>query len=368
MHLKRRDFMINAAMSCAGLSFSACSSIGPRRFELKPKISDFTFDVTHQKPTGGTMPMGEIGGTGIKVSKFSFGAHMPKELVPYQKEREFMIREAYDLGINLFDIYDDGNWKIYQYEPMGRYLAPVINDVVISIIMSPYDGRTTEQEFVRMLKLFNRDYIDMVRVYSTSPEQQNWGDWDKIFKLKEKGYIRAVGLPIHYEKEIKIVLETQPIDYVILPYNFYHNLLYDGSFAGDLNPLVKKLREKKIGVVTMKPFGTDWFVQPLIRIGKKLDKTKEISVPQAMLRHIINSGLNPDTTLGGMYSLDNVYENVCAYFNPEMSADEKTLLEKMKEVSKIESHAWMPKYYKFLEKWASRIPHDRQLYSEIKAG
>lgn len=284
------------------------------------------------------MPMGEIGSTGIKVSRFSYGAHMPQTLVPYEKERELMIREACDLGINLFDIYDDGNWKIYQYEPMGRYLAPVIHDVVISIIMSPYDGRTLEQEFERALRLFHRDYIDLVRLYSFSPDVPNWGDWEKLFRLKKKGYIRAVGVPIHNEKNIKIVLETQPIDYVILPYNFYHNILFDGSFAGDLNPLVNTLRERNIGVITMKPFGTDWFVQPLISIGKELDETNEISVPQAMLRYIINSGLNPDTTLGGMYNLDNVYENVHSYYNPVMTDEEKRLLEKIKRVAKVSSH------------------------------
>ena len=90
----------------------------------------------------------------------------------------------------------------------------------------------------------------------------------------------------------------------------------------------------------MKPFGTDWFVTPLINASKQLDKIGEISLPQAMLRYIINSGLNPDTTLGSMYNLDHVYENVVAYYKPEMSDEENNLLNTLREVASVSADAW----------------------------
>ena len=45
----------------------------------------------------------DLGTTGIKVSKFGFGSHMRKDIVPFDTERERMIREAHDLGITLFE-------------------------------------------------------------------------------------------------------------------------------------------------------------------------------------------------------------------------------------------------------------------------
>ena len=361
--MKRRDFMLKGITGTSAIGMAGCSSMVRKQIELKSKMAEHSFEITHPKPSGGTMPMGEIGTTGIKVSKFGYGSHMPKELVPYEKERQVMIREAYDLGITLFDVYDHS--ELYQFEPMGRHLAPMINDVVISIYMANYEGRTVEQEIERDLRLFGRDYIDMVRFICWSPDNENWDYWEKLLRLKEKGYIRAVGAPIHFLKEIEYVLEHVPIDFVIFTYNFYHNILFHGKFPGDFNPLARRLREKGIGVITMKPFGTDWFVNPLIAAAKELDESGEISLPRAALRYIINSGLNPDTTLGGMYNLDHVYENVGAYYNPKMTSEEKKLLKKLRKVAKVSANAWMPDHYKFLEQWAADITDDEKLYDSV---
>lgn len=54
---------------------------------------------------------------------------MRQELIPYVDERRKTIRGAYDIGVNFFDVYDlDG--ACYQYKPMGKHLAPMINKVV----------------------------------------------------------------------------------------------------------------------------------------------------------------------------------------------------------------------------------------------
>jgi aryl-alcohol dehydrogenase-like predicted oxidoreductase len=349
----RRSFLKNLA-GTATFGVAGCA----RSIKLKPNIADVSFEVTKPKPSG-TMPTGEIGKTGIQVSRFSFGSHMSQQILPFTKERELIVREAFDLGITCFDVYDQ-EWNVFQYEPMGRYLAPVIRDVVISISFRPYDGRTFEQEFERDLRLFGRDYIDLVRIYAPPDDDR----WEKLFRLKEKGYIRAVGVPIHYEKWLDGLLGVIPLDFVILPYNFYHNLLYNGDCAGDYNPLVQKLRKMGIGVITMKPFGSDWFITPLIKAAEQLDKTGGMSVPRAALRYIQNTGLNPDTTLGGMYSLNHVYENVAAYYKPALSMEEKHFLERLKRLTKVAAQAWFPDYYRFLEQWVPDKP-DSHKQSEM---
>lgn len=365
--MRRRDFLKKGMAGTAALTAAGCSTFGGRKIPIKSDmVTDVDFTVTFPKPKGGVIPMGEIGTTGIKVSKFGFGSHMSQEILPFTEERKTMIREAYDLGVTLFDVYEK-EWNIYQYEPMGRYLAPMINDVVISIIMVPFDGRTYEQELERTLRLFGRDYIDMVRLYvdlRLTPESEQWGYWEKIIKLKEKGYIRAVGYAIHYAGDADLV-ENLPIDYVIFPYNFYHNLLMNGKFSSDYEPFAARLRQKGIGVVTMKPFGTDWFIKPLIRAARELDETGEISLPQAALRYILNSDIKPDTTLGGMFTLNHVYENIPAYYNPKMTAEEKKLIKKMRKVLQVSADAWMPEYYNFLKELAPDIPDEENINDTV---
>ena len=58
-----------------------------------------------------------------------------------------------------------------------------------------------------------------------------------------------------------------------------------------------------------------------------------------------------DTTLGGMYYPYHVYENIDAYFNPEMSEEERTLLKKIRNKAKIVAKHYLPDHYKFLEEW-----------------
>jgi aryl-alcohol dehydrogenase-like predicted oxidoreductase len=349
--MRRREFVKNA-VGLASLGLSGCSAARIQQQAIKPKIHNFSpenMTVKVPKPSG-TMPMGELGSTGIKVSKYGFGSHTPEELMKYPKEREHMLLEGYDLGIRLFDVYPP------QYETTGNYLQPIEKDIAISMFGDKPKTGTVEEDLVRIMKMFGRDHIDMVRLHSHSPARENWGVWEDLFKLKEKGMIRAVGLPIHYPEESTVVLKTYPIDFVLLPYNFYHNILYTGKKPGDFNPAIGELRRKGIGIVVMKPFASEWFISHLIQVARQLDEGKEASLPQAAIRYILNSGLNPDATLGGMWYLNDVYENVAAYFKPKMNDQEKRLLEKVKKHAVLLEDACVPKRYAFLKRWADGSP------------
>jgi aryl-alcohol dehydrogenase-like predicted oxidoreductase len=355
--MKRRDFIVRGATGTAALGLSGCSVMGGKKITLERMSADHSFEVTQPKPPSGTMPKGELGTSGIEVSNFGFGAHLARAVIPFEKEREKMIHEAYDHGITTFDVYDHA---YSQWEPMSRHLAPMLNDVVISLNMVPKSGVTCEQEIERGLRVFKRDYIDMWRTNSWDPTNagdefpsgRQWDWWDTLIKYKEKGHIRAIGCAIHTPQDIEHVLEQIPIDYAIFPFNFYHNLLHKGTSAGSFDPLAEKLREKGIGMVAMKPFGTDWYVKPLIEAAKQLDETGEISLTQSMLRWIIDSDLNPDIILGGMFRLDHVYENIPAFYHPEITDEEKELLRKLRRVTEIASAGWLPEYYRFLDTWA----------------
>ncbi len=354
--MKRRAFIKNSAAASSVAAVSGCSIMLRRTIRLERDVElrrdPSILKITRNKPSPGTVPTGDIGSTGIRVSKFAFGSHMSQDLLPYEKEREFMIREAYDMGINLFDIYDQ-SWNIHQYEPMGRHLAPIINDVVISVDMVPADGLSVSQEFDRIRRLLKRDHIDMVRLHARSLDNSMWNEWETLLGMKEKGNIRAVGLAFHFISEADIVIPRVPVDYVIFPYNFYHNIIWDGRCGQKFDKLARNLKEKGIGIITMKPFGTDNFVNPMIQATRKIDNGAGISLPQAALRHIQNCGLYPDTTFAGMYSANHLYEDIEAYYRPDLSEEEAKLLKNIRRYARVYADSFMPNYYKFLNAWTS---------------
>lgn len=356
--MRRRTFVSKALAGLAALNTMGCASMG-KKIELNRGQVEYSPEILKDKRPRpkGTMPMREIGSTGIKVSQFTFGSHMTKSLIPYEKEREFMIREAHDLGINIFDIYDNST---HQFEPMGRYLEPIKNEVLVSIHATEYgavyegnpEALPVDKGIEKMLRVLRRDCIDLARNYCHTPDSESMKNWDILFKLKEKGDIRSVGTPVHFPHQLDPILDVYPIDFVVFPFNFYHNLNYKGDHVKGVPEMVKKLRDRGIGVITMKPFASEWFIPHLLQASKKVDETGEISLPQAMLRYIVNSKISPDTTMGGMYSLKEVYENIEAYYQSSLSKEEERHLDKLRKVTEVIAESVLPKHYRFLQAWS----------------
>lgn len=348
--MKRRNFL-TAGAGLVGTGFTSCISDGHKPIALWKELAPFV-----PRPKGGSMPYSELGKTGIRISNYGFGSHIRAEMRGYDYQREYLIHEAVDLGINVFDVYDEeegvSKGGSFQYEPFGKQIKPYVNDVLISISFRPSSGRTPEQEFERALRLFNRSHIDLVRLLR-KPENELY---EFLFKKKEQGYIRAVGAPIHDMEHVDMLVGKVPLDYILFPYNFYHNICWLGEKADNFDNLPNRLRQHDIGVMTMKPFAGDYLVRPFIDIARNHLKETEIFFPQAALRYIINSGIDASCTLTGMYNLPHLYENVEAYFNPVMSAEETSLLENIRKKVVRQTQAWLPDHYKWLDAWS---PYNR---------
>lgn len=345
--MKRRDFIAGAGL--AGIGLAGCGPVKPHSIPLFKELAPF-----YPKPSGGTMPLKELGKTGIKISQYGYGSHIRAEMRGYDYQREYIIHEAVDLGVNVFDVYDEeegvSTGGSFQYEPFGRQIKPYVNDVLISISFRPGSGRTPEQELERALRLFGRDHIDLVRLLREPGHEL----YDFLFKKKEQGFIRAVGAPIHEMKQVDMLLGKVPLDYILFPFNFYHNICWLNDPPKDFVSLPAKLKEHGVGIMTMKPFAGDYLAQPFINVGKSYLKQPEISFPQAALRYVINSGIDASTTLTGMYNLPHLYENVTAYYKPAMSSEEKAFLDKIRETVIDKTQSWLPDHYKWLDDWAPK--------------
>lgn len=360
------------------------NGVADGEYTLEMRKSGFSFNPSSQKVSirdnksmivnvvgiilntvAGEIQMNRLGTTDLMVSKFSFGSHI---LSAYQKDyqlRDLMTREAFDRGIKTFDVYDEMAPDNTGYANMGRYLAPVINDVVISTYINN-TSKTPEADVDKMLKAFNRDHIDMVRNLIWDKTGEFWGNWDKLFALKDKGKVRAVGVSVHavgigqnitdgspLQNDIKDVLEAyaDDLDYVIFPFNFYHNIGWPLEWYPEgFIPLAQTLREKGIGIVTMKPFAGEAFTDTLNQAAKTINP--DLSFSNAALRYILNSGLEPDMSLVGMNTMSELKENFNAFYKPSISADEEKFLEDIRGVAAKAAPKILPEHYKFLQSWA----------------
>ncbi|MFA6472813.1 MAG: aldo/keto reductase [Candidatus Latescibacterota bacterium] len=354
--MNRRNFFKCGAAGIMSVTLGDASAAETEKISLWKELAAF-----YPKPRGGSMPMRELGKTGIKVSQLTFGSHIRAEMRGYDHQREYMVHEAHDLGVNVFDVYDQeegvSTGGSYQYEPLARQIKPFKNEALVSISFRPYDNRTDEQELERCLRIFDRDAIDLVRVL----RQPDSPIYEKLIKWKEQGKVRAFGAPIHDMSHIDMLVGKVPLDYILFPYNFYHNICWLDEKEDDFETVPERLRKNNIGVLVMKPFAGDYLVTPFIDVARKLRKLPDLGFCKAAIRYVLNSKVNPDSMFVGMYNLYHLYDNVEAYYNPIMTKEERQLLDDIKMTVVRKTGAWLPDHYQWLDNWAPKGRYMKQV-------
>lgn len=299
----------------------------------------------------GTIPKVAFGKTGMQVSRFGFGSHLKKELVEKPAVRDAMIKTAFEHGVNVFDVYDHMDCK--QFQPMSDSIRGFRKEVLISLV-SIKTTPETPQEVDDALKVFRTDYIDLFRLYTVDDERM------KIMeKCKKEGKIRAIGVVEHSVDKLTEFLDRygESIDYVMVIYNFHHNkaILFkehqSDSFENNYATLMPRIRNMNLGVMGMKPMGSDAMVELADKHG--YFKRKDVNVAQAMLKYVYESK-DIHTTIPAMNSMKELTTNMAAIFNPSLSAAEKKVLGELSALASSTKSAYLPPHYKFLEQWAAQ--------------
>ncbi|MBT4482759.1 MAG: hypothetical protein HOC71_03670 [Candidatus Latescibacteria bacterium] len=289
-----------------------------------------------------------LGKSGIKVSLLGFGSHLSKENKSNSKERDRQIKEGLDRGINFFDIYEHG---YEQFEPMAKSLASHNNDVVISLVTIAsrnnihYRFKNIHEEVEGALKIFKRDHIDCYRVVNKVDR-----DADVLFRFKEQGKVRAVGIVAHYEEDAIKALEERDFDFVMLPYNFHHNWGGASALGTTYDLLMPLLKKNNIGIIAMKPMGSVDMIK-LARDNNIIGPNAHgIPVPPAMLRYIFE---NPyiATAIPTMNSVDEVQMNYTAVERPALDDADRDVLVTLSKIAFETKSAYLSPHYQFLERW-----------------
>ncbi|MCD6308282.1 MAG: aldo/keto reductase [Candidatus Latescibacteria bacterium] len=318
---------------------------------LIPTVTSCAKQQTIAEVPYGVIPKTTLGKTGMQVSRLGFGSHLKEELVKHQDIRNRMIRTAFDRGVNFFDVYD--HMGCNQFKPMNDTIHGFRKDVHISLV-SIKKTPELQDEIDGTLKAFRTDYIDLFRLYSVDDDRINI-----IEKNRKAGKIRAIGVVEHNVGAINGFIDRygDTLDFVMIIFNFHHNkaLLFkeqrDPAFTNDYSNMFPRIRRLNLGVVGMKPMGSDAMID--LAKEKHFFREKSANIAQAMLRYVYQQ---PEihTTIPAMNSIGELSVNLESIYRPSLSPEGKRLLDRLSVTAASMKSAYLPSRYRFLENWASR--------------
>lgn len=196
-----------------------------------------------------------LGKTGIKVSKLCFGGLTigPLQANLSVKEGANVILESIDRGVNFIDTAE-----LYEtYGHIKEALKSTNRDIVVATKSYAYSNETAEKSLKKALKELDRNYIDIFLLHEQENQYTLKGHYEALkyfIKMKERGFIKAVGISTHTVAAVKAALKMEEIE-VIHPIINKNGLgIMDGSLH-DMMEALKESKKKNKGIYGMKPLG-----------------------------------------------------------------------------------------------------------------
>ncbi len=245
-----------------------------------------------------------LGKTGLKVSDVSCGA------ISFFEPN--VLRYAQELGVTYFDTAES-YMRSRSESLIGDALSEVRDKVILTTKHNYSRGEITKDSIIQRLedslKRMKTDYIDVALCHGVddlnlleNPELRA-----AYAQLKKDGKIRFTGFSTHNAKlTLKQALDNDFVEVVLVIYNHLQ--------GPEIEPLLKPVHDKGIGVVAMKVFagGKHGTLQSLVN--------QQVSYPQAALRWVL-SNTNVDTCIPTMSSYSHVEEYVSTSGKPLDRAD-----------------------------------------------
>jgi predicted aldo/keto reductase-like oxidoreductase len=320
----------------------------------------------------GGMVYRRLGHTDLYPSLLAFGSHTdPTDRVPTgrygtvltpggQARRDGIIAHAFDLGVNMMDIYAD----MGQWEPSARFIRGRRRDKVLISLAHEISAEKIDYG----CSLFG--HVDMYRFHTAKMDDRALQNWDVLRKAKEAGKVRAIGIASHDERTMYETLQQlEGIDYLFIPYNFIQ------ARAG-YSLFLPEAQRQGVGIVAMKPLASGSIIKldPLARPGAKaeydylawggrmpvlpgavaeltqaLKRLPDETLCMAAMRFVYSCDF-VSTAIAGMFEdrlLEDNYKAMANY--QQIGREEHAALEAARQVAKLLNKTWLPAHYQWLE-------------------
>ena len=183
-----------------------------------------------------------LGRTELYVTKTAFGA-LPIQRIS-KADAVHLVRRAADAGINYFDT---ANMYTDSEEKLGEALEGIRQNVVISTKSAATDKKTAMAHIEESLRRLRTDYIDLFQFHNpavlpdpTDPD----GAFAAALEMKERGYIRHIGITNHRPKVARAAIESGNFETLQFPFCY---LATETDFA-----LVEDCKRADMGYIAMK--------------------------------------------------------------------------------------------------------------------
>jgi aryl-alcohol dehydrogenase-like predicted oxidoreductase len=322
----------------------------------------------------GGMVYRRLGQTDMYVSLLSFGSHTdpvdriraapPRKNVlseQGQARRDRIILRAFDMGVNLLDVYEEEG----QWEPAARLVRDRRDKVLIS---AANENPNLDPE--RAIRLFG--HLDLYRYQLQQFNSQTFLNWDKYRKAKEAGKIRALGIASHSEEIlVRAMQELDGLDYVFFPYNFI-------QARGEYSRFLPLATQRGLGLIAMKPLASGSImnldpharqgakpeferlqlfesrVRPILpaavaELTKTLDRTPDETLCMAAMRFVYSRPFL-STAITGMFEerlLEDNYQALQRY--EETRPEERAALDAARSLARLYGPNWIRREYRWLE-------------------
>ena len=216
---------------------------------------------TPQKPRVGDLPMRAIGRTGQKITCIGMGG--ARFHLPSFDEGVSLVRRAYDLGINYFDMARS-YWNGRAEEVYGAAIPPFRKNIFLTTKSGMRTRKEAEAELDLSLRTMKTDYVDLWQIHGVNEKE----DIDRIFApggaieafegARKAGKCRFIGFTGHADPEynVEMMRRYAGFDTALMPLHVTDAIYL--SFEKNALPVAV---ERGLGVLGMKIFGNAFLLR-----------------------------------------------------------------------------------------------------------
>lgn len=202
------------------------------------------------------MIKGYLGNTDLLVSKLCFGSLTMGSLQANKSPEEGgdLLLYAFEKGVNFIDTAE-----LYETYAHIRHALKSWRreEIVIATKSYSYSKDTAEKSLNKALKEMDTDYIDIFMLHEQESEHTIRGHMEALeyfFKMRDKGYIKAIGISTHTIAAVKASNKIKELEIIHPIVNKEGLGIQDGSIEEMLEALVDANRLGR-GIYGMKPLG-----------------------------------------------------------------------------------------------------------------
>lgn len=183
-----------------------------------------------------------------------------------QKEADAIAKEAFEQGINYFDVaptYWDAE------ERMGPAIKSFRDKIFLACKTAQRDAKGAQQELENSLRKLQTDRFDLYQLHGLSKMEEleqcfaPGGAMEIFLKAREQGKVRYIGFSAHTEEVALAAIKQFSFDSVLFPFNFV--TLFKGNFGWEL---LREAPKRGITLLALKAMARTHWAEGAKRLEK----------------------------------------------------------------------------------------------------